>query len=59
MLNILRKKNTISIKEKEQHNKVLFSPSTKKKIISKAARESAEDQRKVLNRYRNLVSIKS
>lgn len=58
MLNLL-KKNNRNLDQKIELNKVLFNSSTKKKIIGIAARESAEDQKRVLERYKKLVSTQS
>jgi hypothetical protein len=53
MFNIMKKKSDKQIKEFILKN--YFDSRSQKKAILQAARKSAEDQDKLLNRYRQLV----
>lgn len=53
------KKESNEIKNKNILNKELFNSASKKKVITQAARESAEDQRKLLEDYKRILESNS
>jgi hypothetical protein len=56
MLNIFSKQNTRKeIENKNMLNRELFNSATKKQVITKAAKQSAEDQRKLLENYKRIL----
>lgn len=60
MLNIFSKKNTLKdIENKKILNKELFNSTNQKQTITRAARESAEDQRKLLEKYKEVIDSNS
>jgi hypothetical protein len=60
MFNIFQNKKTSKeIANKNMLSKELFNSSTKKKIITQAARDSAEDQRRLLADYERILKSES
>ena len=60
MLNIFNSKATSkNIESKNMLNKELFNSTTKKDIITKAARESAEDQKRMLESHKKILQSDS
>lgn len=60
MLNIFQSKKELKeIQNKNILNKELFNSSSKKKVITQAAKESAEDQRRLLDNYRKILESNS
>lgn len=57
MLNIFSIRNNKKQEAKEVILKEFFNSSDQKKAVSKAARESAKDQRVLVEKYRKLVSV--
>lgn len=57
MLNIFSIGNKKKQEAKEAILKEFFNSSDQKKAVSKAARESANDQKVLVEKYRKLVSV--
>ncbi len=57
MLNIFSIKKNKKKEAKEVILKEFFNSSDQKKAVSKAARESAEDQKVLVEKYRKLVNV--
>lgn len=60
MFNVFQtKKESKVIENKNMLNKELFNSSNKKKVITQAARESAKDQRELLENYNRVLKSNS
>jgi hypothetical protein len=60
MLNIFSIKNTTrDIENKKILNKALFNSTNQKQTITQAAKESAADQRKLLETYKKVIDSNS
>jgi hypothetical protein len=60
MLNIFSIKNTTrDIQNKKILNKALFNSTNQKQTITQAAKESAADQRKLLETYKKVIDSNS